>query len=156
MKRLLVYADASIIGGCEDDEFAADSLALWRTFIRGDYVLVLSEHTLRELTQAPEAVRRHLTEVPRAHLIVLTDSPEADDLANAYLERGVVGPSSRSDAIHVALATVAGADVLASWNFRHIVNLDKIRRFNAVNLEKAYGSIEIRSPKEVTVDEEGI
>jgi len=44
---------------------------------------------------------------------------------------------------------VARADVLVSWNFRHIVHLDKIRGFNAVNLKEGYGAIEIRSPREI-------
>ena len=50
--------------------------------------------------------------------------------------------------LHVALATVARADVILSWNFRHIVHLDKIRRFNAVNLRQGYAIMEIRSPRE--------
>jgi len=55
----------------------------------------------------------------------------------------------RADALHVPLATVSGSDVLVSWNFKHLVNLGRIRLFNAVNLEMGYHSIEIRSPKEV-------
>jgi hypothetical protein len=60
-----------------------------------------------------------------------------------------MGPGSRSDALHVALATIGRVDVMVSWNFKHIVNLGKIRMFNAVNLEQGYGFIEIRTPKEV-------
>ena len=51
---------------------------------------------------------------------------------------------------HIAIASVANADVVASWNFRHIVRFDKIRLFNAVNLERGYKPIEIYSPREVT------
>lgn len=69
------------------------------------------------------------------------------------MSHGIVGPGSRSDALHVALATVARVDVMVSWNFKHIVNLDRIRLFNAVNLEQDYGLIEIRTPKEVLRDE---
>lgn len=74
---------------------------------------------------------------------------KADTLAEAYLSHGIVSPGSRSDALHVALATIGRVDVLVSWNFRHIVNLGRIRLFNAVNLEQGYGLIEIRTPKEV-------
>jgi hypothetical protein len=148
MKRL-IYADASVIGGCDDVEFASDSLALWERFIRGLDTLVLSAHTLRELQGAPEAVRNRVIQVPEANIIVLPDSDEAHELADAYLARGVVGPGSRADALHVALATVGRVDVIVSWNFRHIVNLGRIRLFQSVNLEKGYGLIEIRSPTEV-------
>jgi len=51
--------------------------------------------------------------------------------------------------LHIALATIAEVDVLVSWNFKHIVRLDKIRLFNAVNLEQGYKSLTIYSPREV-------
>ncbi len=156
MRKLLIYVDASVVGGCEDAEFAADSLALWRAFGQGRYTLVLSEHTLRELAGAPERVRRWLQEVPEPNRIILTDSDEADSLAEAYLAHRIVGPGSRADCLHVALATVAAADVLVSWNFKHIVNVGRIRLFSAVNLERGYRPIDIRSPKEVLPDDEDL
>ena len=156
MKRVYIYVDASVIGGCEDNEFSEPSLSLWRLFIKGIFIQVLSQHTLRELSGAPENVRGHLLDVPAAHQIILSDTAEADALAEAYLAHGIVGPGSRSDALHVALATVAHVDVLVSWNFKHIVNLDRIRLFNAVNLEQGYGLIEIRTPREVLPSAENL
>jgi hypothetical protein len=105
---------------------------------------------------APESVRNRLLEIPEAHQIILADTPEADVLAEAYQAHGVVGPGSRSDALHVALATMGRVDVLVSWNFKHIVNLGRIRLFNAVNLEQGYGLIEIRTPKEVLSSEKDV
>jgi hypothetical protein len=70
MKRLLIYADASVIGGCEDVEFAEDSRALWRCFIEGRHDLVLSTLTLAELKGAPDVVRKlefQAHREPRAH-----------------------------------------------------------------------------------------
>ena len=153
MKKLHIYIDSSVIGGCEDPEFAENSLALWRLFIRGDFVQVISEHTLREIQAAPDEVRARILEVPKENQIVLADSAEAHDLAEAYLAHGIVGPGSRSDALHVALATIGRVDVMVSWNFKHIVNLNRIRLFNAVNLEQGYGLVEIRTPKEVLYEE---
>lgn len=148
-RKLVIYADSSVIGGCEDREFSDTSLALWQRFVNGAHTLVLSAHTLRELVQAPAAVRARVDQVPTDHVLVLPDSEEAFSLADAYIQRGIVGPGSRSDALHVALATVGRADVIVSWNFRHIVNLGRIRLFHSANLERGYGLIEIRSPREV-------
>lgn len=64
MKKLQIYADSSVIGGCEDPEFSVDSLKLWRLFVEGKFTLVISAHTLRELHEAPEEVRSHILEVP--------------------------------------------------------------------------------------------
>ncbi|GMR24207.1 MAG: hypothetical protein BMS9Abin37_2725 [Acidobacteriota bacterium] len=59
----------------------------------------------------------------------------------------------RADAQHIAMATVARADVLVSWNFKHIVNLHRIQGYNSVNLRRGYPILEIRAPREVLLDE---
>jgi hypothetical protein len=51
--------------------------------------------------------------------------------------------------MHIALATIYKADVLASWNFKHIVNLERIKGYNGVNLNCGYSTVEIRSPREL-------
>lgn len=149
MKKLHIYVDTSVIGGCEDEEFSAASLALWSKFRSGAFILVISDLTIQEIEGAPPSVRRHLEDIPIAHQIQVCLTEEAKELADAYLAHGVVGPGSLADALHVALATVSGVDVLVSWNFKHIVNFGRIRLFNAVNLEQGYGLIEIRTPREV-------
>ena len=50
---------------------------------------------------------------------------------------------------HIALATVAAVDAVVSWNFKHIVRLEKIRLFNAVNVESGYRALSILSRSEV-------
>ena len=121
--------------------------------MRGEMTLVLSELTLRELETAPEAVRKLVPSVPRAHIQPLGLSPEAEELAAAYIQEGAIGVGMRVDALHIALATVARVDVLVSWNFKHIVNLRRIHAYNAVNLKKGYPLLEIRSPWEVLGDD---
>ena len=85
-------------------------------------------------------------------MVVVSD--EAVELLDAYTARGVLGARFRTDMLHIALATVADVDVLVSWNFRHIVRLDKIRLFNAVNLEQGYKPLSIYSPREVVSDDQ--
>jgi predicted nucleic acid-binding protein len=148
-----IYTDTSVLGGCEDDEFREASRRLLEAFEGGELTLVLSELTLRELETAPEEVRMALGRVPAAHIEALSLSPEADELAVAYIEDGAIGVRMRTDALHIALATVARVDVLVSWNFRHIVNLKRIHAYNAVNLKRGYPLLEIRTPREVPGDE---
>ena len=83
----------------------------------------------------------------------LTTTPEALDLSARYAAHGIVPPRFRNDMLHIALATVADADILVSWNFKHIVRFDKIRAFNAVNLEAGYKTLAIHSPREVATYE---
>jgi len=67
---------------------------------------------------------------------------------------GVVSENYLADALHVALATVTGCDLIVSWNFKHIVNYRKIQQYNAVNALHGYGSIAIYSPLEVVDNED--
>jgi len=70
-------------------------------------------------------------------------------LADMYISEKVVGKTSLEDCRHIALATINKVDVLASWNFKHIVNLDRIKGYNSVNLRMGYAMLEIRSPIEL-------
>jgi len=148
MKRR-VYADTSVIGGCLDDEFEESSQQLFDRFLRGKDVIVISDLTLFELEGAPAEVRDILEEVPSAHREDIEFTEVASRLADQYLQDGVVGKASRLDAQHIATATVHRTDVLVSWNFKHVVNLDRIRGYNSVNLREGYPMLEIRSPQEV-------
>lgn len=151
MKRLRVYVDTSVLGGCFDPEFAPWSLGLIEDFRRGSFVPVLSEVTAAEVVAAPRSVRDLHAEllVEGADLVAVDE--EVLSLAAAYEARGILSSRYRSDMLHLAVATVAQADVLVSWNFRHIVRLDRIRLFNAVNIEAGYRELAIYSPREVTV-----
>ena len=151
--RLRIYTDTSVIGGCEDEEFREHSQQLLAGFVRGDFTMVISDLTLRELDRAPATVREVLARVPDGFTEILSTTDEVEELASAYIEEGVLAESSRADAFHIAMATLAKVDVLASWNFRHIVNLKRIHGFNSVNLRRGLHMIEIRSPREVLPSE---
>jgi len=112
-------------------------------------VVLLSSETLRELTKAPQAVQAVWQALPPEAVEVLAIDPETEQLAREYIRAKVLGESSESDALHVASASVAGADLILSWNFRHIVNFSRIRGFNGVNVDQGYGSMTILSPMEV-------
>ena len=151
--RVRVYVDASVVGGCGDDEFAEHSLRLMECFLRGEFVLVLSSLTVQELAAAPDEVRKRLASVPEGHIETLQLDAEARELAEAYISAGVVTSNMRADAQHIAIASVARVDVLVSWNFKHIVNLQRIHGYNSVNLRRGYPLLEIRTPREVLSDE---
>jgi len=149
VKKQRIYPDTSVIGGCVDEEFREHSRRLMDMVREGGAVLLVSDLLLEELARAPEEVKNVLAVLPPSSLENVSFSQEAVNLRNAYLEAGVVGADHQNDAYHVALAAVARADLIVSWNFRHIVHLDKIRGFNAVNLREGYLPMEIRSPLEV-------
>ena len=150
MKKLRIYVDTSVIGGCLDDEFKEWSNGLLLDFKNGIFLPVLSVLTEAEIADAPKRVQAVFAQF-RAycqHLVPLEE--ESIELAHHYLDRGIITPKYLEDAQHIAIATVTGSDMVVSWNFRHIVHFDKIIRFNAVNMELGYKNIAIYSPREVT------
>jgi hypothetical protein len=152
-RPLRVYVDTSVFGGVHDDEFRALSERFFAAVRAGAFVVLVSEALVVEIASAPVVVQATF-EAHRAHMEALETTAEAAALAEAYLAARVVPAASRVDALHVALASVARADAFVSWNFKHLVQLRRIRGFHAVNVLRGYPLIEIRSPLEVIDDEE--
>ncbi len=74
-------------------------------------------------------------------------------LADIYISEKVVGQTSADDCVHIATATINKVDILISWNFKHIVNVFRIRGYNSINIRCGYPQLDIRSPKEIVNDE---
>jgi predicted nucleic acid-binding protein len=154
MKRFRVYADTSVFGGCFDDEFADESSRFFTAIREGRFTLLVSATTLAELQKAPDNVRRVLAQLPPDAVEVLEFSQEIARLRDAYLAAGILKQENKSDAEHIASASVADSDFVVSWNFRHIVHFEKIAKYQAVNLMNGYREIRIYSPKEVVESDE--
>ena len=152
MFRPRIYVDTSVTGGCFDDEFEEYSNQLFKEFISRKKRLVISDLALFELEGAPENVKEVLNKVPEDGIEYVFLNEESISLANAYLKEGVIAENSLSDARHIAIATVEKVDVLVSWNFKHIVNLNRIHLINSVNLKLGHPILEIRSPMEVVYE----
>ena len=110
---------------------------------------VISDITLDELSDAPEIIRNNFKKIPENNIEILISDNETRKLAKQYILEGAVSKKYYEDALHIAIATINQVSVLASWNFKHIVNLDRIRLYNAVNLKNGYPLLEIRSPREI-------
>ena len=142
------YFDTSVFGGVYDIEFDEASAQLFEKVKSGEIICVYSDLTEGELFDAPERVRSFFRDLPKENLEAVKMSDEAINLARSF-EENVVGKTSFDDCVHIALATIHKVDILVSWNFKHIVNVYRIRGYNAVNLRLGYQTLEIRSPKDI-------
>ena len=148
-----IYVDTSVIGGCEDAKFQEASRRLLERCARGEVTLVVSGVTLEELEGAPPKVQDVLAAVSPENLETVAITDEMERLADRYVESGALGEKMRRDAKHIAAATVTGVDVLASWNFKHMVNSWRIPRYCEVNRSMGYPPIDIRSPRGIGDEE---
>ena len=143
------YIDTSVFGGYFDAEFKKDTNRLFRSILNEHIVILYSEMTESEIQNAPLLVRNFIVGLPKDYIQYIEITKETIELANRYINEKVVGKTSRDDCIHIALATIYRADVLISWNFKHIVNLKRINGYNSVNLKMGYPVLEIRAPNEM-------
>jgi predicted nucleic acid-binding protein len=154
MTPFRIYADTSVIGGVHDPEFTEASRRFVEGVRAGRFILLVSEIVVAELQDAPEAVRRLLPSLPDTFVEPVEIDEEVLALRDAYLEAEIVGPQWTDDAAHVAAATVAKADAIVSWNFTHIVRLDKMKAYNRVNERHDYAPLTIISPTELPGDDD--
>jgi len=144
-----IYIDTSVVGGFFDEEFKEATGMLFDRLQNREVIFVVSDLLDLELLKAPLHVKEHLLNYQDECFERVDLTEEAMNLAESYINEGVVGKTSREDCRHIALATISKVDVLASWNFKHIVNLNRIKGYNSVNLRLGYSMIEIRSPKDL-------
>jgi predicted nucleic acid-binding protein len=155
--RTRLYLDTSILGATVDpgpeDRVAATRRLLgelaadrWEGFI--------STVVLAEVDAAAESIRRKIAdELARAPMIVLEETAESIKLARTYVAAGAILANAENDARHIAIASVHDVRVVVSWNFRHMVNIERKRRINSVNLAEGLPLLDIVSPWEVRSDE---
>jgi predicted nucleic acid-binding protein len=148
MRIQRIYIDTSVLGGYFDKEFDIATRRLFEEVQKGEYRIVVSNITEGELLNAPERVRTLLNDL-RIDYEVLALTDDAVNLALDYIKENVVGQTSYEDCLHIAMATIFRLDLLVSWNFKHIVNIKRIRGYNGINIKNGYPAIEIRSPKDL-------
>ena len=148
MQQQRLYIDTSVFGGFYDEEFAEFTVSFFDRLFAGEFKTLFSAVTQDELENAPERVRNLVKQLKVEDTEFLEIKYESIDLATEYIDEKVVGQTSYADCLHIALATINRADYLVSWNFKHIVNIERIRGYNAVNIKNGYKLLEIRSPRD--------
>ena len=143
-----VYADTSVFGGVFDPKFSKPSKQFFNEIDAGRFMLVTSAVVEAEIEPAPENIRVFFTNyIEKADIATINQATL--ELQMGYINSGVVTEKSLDDALHVAIATLSGRDLIVSWNFKRIVHFDRIPKHNAVNVLKGYRQIGIYSPLEV-------
>ena len=143
------YFYTSVLSGVFDTEFEEHSTILMEKVKLGQVKIVVSNVTEREIMKARKEIRDFYTSLPKEFIEFVELTPDGITLAETYIKEKVVGKTHFDDCLHIAVATINNVDILVSWNFKHIVNIYRIRGYNSVNLKLGYKTLEIRSPKEI-------
>ena len=156
---LSIYVETSVWSfALADDspDYRADTEEFLARCRQGVFAPFISPLVLEEISRAESPLRENLEALVagvRPTLFGLSDRALA--LADAFLAAGVVPASKPEDAGHVAAAFDRRLDILVSWNFRHIANVRRAERFNAVAVLQGYHhELRIVSPSEVLYAED--
>jgi len=148
------YVDTSVWGGYEDKEFKEWTQPFFEQAKNGKFIIVVSDITIGELLEAPSNIRELPDSIPSQFIEEVNITDEQFELADKYIQEGVLSEKFYSDAQHIAISTVLKVDTLVSWNFKHMVNFFRIRQYNSINLKYGYSTIDIRTPKELIYEKD--
>ena len=107
-----------------------------------------SELTIEELTGARLELKQKLLALTQ-NFEIFEITEQVKDLARGYIEEEVVPRRYFADAIHIAAAVMCKADILVTWNYRHLVRRRTRLLVNYVNDKFGFRPIEILAPPEI-------
>ncbi|OGO84628.1 MAG: hypothetical protein A2Y22_08195 [Clostridiales bacterium GWD2_32_59] len=149
-KKYKIYLDTSVISYLKQEdalEKMKDTLEFFDRARLGMYEIYISDISLEELYECPEPKLSYLQQyISTIEYKTIYMNDRAEELANKYVEDGVIREKSIDDAKHIALASENHLDAIASWNFKHIVNYKTMFGVNEVNTRERYGRIDIVTP----------
>ena len=150
MRKLRIYLDTPVISYLfvEDaSEKKNATLELWSSILNGEYDVIISETTIREINDCSEPKRQMMiNKIKSINALIVYETEEIITLANKYIEDKVLSKKSRDDCLHIASAIVAKCDLIISWNFKHLVRDKTILMVNAVSKMNDIKEINIVSP----------
>lgn len=149
--KIRVYLDTSIISYL-DQQDAPDRMKetqeIWKILKSNKYQVIISDLVFREIGECNDKKRKtllsYLKEIDYEEYEV---SIEVDELAKSIVDEGILTPKSLDDATHIAVAILSNANMILSWNFKHLVNYNTINGIRQICFKKHLNKIiDICSP----------
>ena len=138
---------------------APDKKAATETFFdeieAGKYEIFISETVRAEIYNAPLAKQKMLDgAIDKYKPAELELDDDVRQLAQLYLDNGVLSAKHINDLLHLAYASVNGIYALVSWNLNHLVKMKTHSLGNAVNCANGYHEVLIFTPQGVIAYED--
>jgi len=162
MKRLKIYFDTSVINFLFADDapqLRDATIDFFENFVNtGKYEVYISDIVITEIEATKDAEKRtELLKVTENYPIGFVDEQQSTEivrLADLYLKNGILPAKSKADAFHIAICVVNQIDILLTWNYKHLANINRKHKITQVNIENNYlHPLEILTPFEVIDDE---
>lgn len=150
MRRLRIYLDTSVISHLEQEdvpEKMEETRKVWEIFKTGKYEVVISDLVLAEINECKEPKKSILQEyLAQINYERVGITEEAEEIANEIIDEGILNPKSFDDCLHIASAILHDCNIIVSWNFKHMVNVDTINGVRRITFARRYNNIDIYAP----------
>jgi len=158
LNKRKVYLDTSIISYLKAEDTMNETLLLWNNFMSEDnYIIYISQLTIEEISKCSEPKKSYMLDMlSKINYIKLGTTEEVYKLRNEYLKHKVLSERNKADLLHIAFAVTNNIEYIISWNFKHFVNINTIKRINVTNILLNYMTVNIVTPQMITggVDDE--
>ena len=149
--KIRVYLDTSIISYLDQQDMPdrmKETQNMWEILKTEKFQVIISDLVLREIEECNEEKRKilfaYLKEIDYEEYQV---NKEAVEIAKLIIDEGILRPKSKDDATHIAVAILANANMILSWNFKHLVNYNTINGVRQICFKKHLNRIiDICSP----------
>lgn len=150
-KKIRIYLDTSVISYLDQQdspERMKETQEMWEILKNNKYEIVISNIALLEVSECIEEKREKLKEyINELNYIEYTLNAETKELANLIIDEGILKPKSIDDALHIASAILSDSDIILSWNFKHLVNVNTINGVRKICFNRSFNRIiDIYSP----------
>ena len=150
MRKLKIYLDRSVISyldQSDSQEKMEQTRKLWKILQIGKYDVVISDLVLIEINECKEPKRSILKEyLAQINYKRVNITEETEEIANEIIKEGILNPKSFDDCLHIASAIISDCNIIISWNFKHMVNVDTINGVRKITFAKRYNNIDIYAP----------
>ena len=123
------------------------TIKVWDILKTGQYDILISDLVLAELNECKEPKRsilkKYLSQINYKRVKI---SKENEELANEIVEQGILNKKSFDDCLHIASAILSDCNIILSWNFKHMVNVNTINGIRRITFAKRFNSIDIYAP----------
>jgi ribosomal protein S17E len=131
-------------------DYCRETKELFEKIRRNEIAAFSSAYVLEEIDKAMEPKRSNMLNlITQYKITVLEIDKRAYDLAETYIEMGVIPVKFRIDGIHIAMTAIHDIDCIVSLNFHHINKLKTKMATEIIHRMKGYTNPFICTPMEV-------
>lgn len=163
MRKLKIYLDTSVLNFLFADDAPEKKEVteeFFRNFVKKNvYDVYISPVVIDEISKTKDEMKRlQRLKVIKDYKLTIIDIEEyAQDinrLAQKYIYEKIIPEKKFEDALHIAISVLFEMDILLSWNYKHLANINKELLIYSVNMKEGYlNKMRMTNPMEVIYDE---